>query len=296
MLLRQLTRRQFLTLAGGAVTAQLTRAQAPSARINVADVERPRILAEAPSALAAPIQPLTAIPAPHGSPHDFFSELAPERTIIDPHTSIRVFRAHTQALRNCSTTIACLSAAYLLSHDERYAQRAGAHLRAWFVAPQTRMNPTANLAGCAPGSQIPTPAGIVDFVPLAELARATSFLVDSQALSSDEFTALNRWFADFATWLDTDRNARIARDTKDHRASAWLLVRSAIARALRDDNGLEACRLRLRQPTLRNQISEAGIFPQEVATPSATHSSTTICSPAPASSSPRPSIRSGTSS
>jgi hypothetical protein len=128
------------------------------------------------------------------------------------------------------------------------------------------MNPSADLAGCTPDSSIGTPAGIVDLAPLAELIRSTSFLVDSQALSPDEFTALNKWFADFAIWLDTNRNARIARDTKDHRASAWLLVRSAIARALRDDNGLEDCRRRFRHPTLRNQISEDGVFTQEVAT------------------------------
>jgi len=262
----QLTRRQFLALAGGAVGTQLAHAQAPSARIDVANAERPRILAEAPSALAAPIHPLTSIPSPHGTPHDLFSELAPERTIIDPHSSARIFRAHAEALRNGSTTIACLAAAYLLTHDERYAQRAGTHLRAWFIAPETRMNPSANLAGCAPGTQTGTPAGIVDLAPLAELARATSFLVDSQALTPDEFSVLNKWFADLAAWLDTDRNARIARDTKDHRASAWLLLRSAIARALRDDSGLEACRRLFRHPTLRNQINETGVFPQEVAT------------------------------
>jgi hypothetical protein len=261
-----LTRRQFLAFAGAAVGTQLAHAQAPSAHIDVANAERPRILAEAPAALAAPIHPLTAIPAPHGSPHDFFSELAPERTIIDPHSSSRIFRAHAEALRNCSTAIACLTAAYLLTRDERYAQRAGTHLRAWFIAPETRMNPSADLAGCPPGTQTGTPAGIVDLAPLAELARATSFLVDSQALTSEEFSILNQWFADLAAWLDTDRNARIARDTKDHRASAWLLLRSAIARVLRDDNGLEACRRLFRHPTLRNQISETGIFPQEVAT------------------------------
>jgi hypothetical protein len=86
---------------------QFAHAQTPSAHIDVATAERPRILAEAPSALAAPIHPLTSIPAPHGSPHDLFSEIAPERTIIDPHSSARIFRAHAEALRNCSTAIAC---------------------------------------------------------------------------------------------------------------------------------------------------------------------------------------------
>jgi hypothetical protein len=266
-----LTRRHFLTLSTAALGARAFHAQVPTARINIAEAERPRILAETPHALAAPITPLTTIAAPHGKPGDFVSEIAPERGVADPHDNTKLFRAHAAALRNTSANIACLTAAYLLTHDDTYAQRAAAHLRAWFIAPETRMTPQADLAGCEHGPQngdaTGRPVGIVDAAPLAELARATSFLVDSQALSADEFTTLNQWLRDFGSWMDDNRNARIARDTKDHRASAWLLVRSALSRALRDDRAMEDCRRRFRAPTLRNQINALGVFPQEVATP-----------------------------
>lgn len=271
-----LTRRNFLALTGAALTARALPAQnaqnRPTARINVADAERPRILAEAPQALAAPVTPLTSIPAPHAPANTFVSEIEPERGISDPRTNAKLFRAHAVALRNTSVNIACLSAAYLITHDERYARRAGDHLRAWFITPATRMLPNADLAGREHGptsaeQATGTPAGIVDLAPLAELVRSTSFLIDSQALAEDEFDTLDQWFADFASWLDTNRNAGIARDAKDHRASAWLLIRSAIARNARSDADLEACRKRFRAPTLRNQINESGVFPQEVATP-----------------------------
>jgi hypothetical protein len=262
-----LTRRHFLTLTGATLTAHTLRAQTtPVARIDVAAAVRPRVMSEAPAALTAPITPLTTIPAPHGTPHDFVSETTYERSIIDPHASAKLFRAHADALRNTSAAIACLTTAYLLTHEEQYAQRAGAQLRAWFIAPDTRMNPNAPFAGCAPNSDTGTPAGIVDLVPLAEIARSTSFLADSTALTADEFTTLNAWFTALGAWLESDRTMRIARDTKDHRASAWLLIRSAFARALRDDAGLETCRRIFRHPTLRNQISEIGVFTQEVAT------------------------------
>ena len=58
----RLTRRNFLALTGAALTTRVLPAQNPTARINVAEAERPRILAEAPHALAAPITPLTAAP------------------------------------------------------------------------------------------------------------------------------------------------------------------------------------------------------------------------------------------
>jgi hypothetical protein len=268
----RLTRRHFLALTGATLTAHTLSAQTPTARINVAEAERPRILAEAPHALAAPITPITTTPAPHAPSNTFVSEIEPERGVSDPRANAKLFRAHAIALRNTSVNIACLSAAFLLTHDEQYARRAGAHLRAWFITPATRMLPSADLAGREYGADSTdqstgTPAGIDDLAPLAELVRSTSFLVDSQALAEDEFDTLNQWFADFASWLDTNRNAGIARDAKDHRASAWLLIRSAIARNARSDADLEACRKRFRAPTLRNQINEAGVFPQEVATP-----------------------------
>jgi hypothetical protein len=265
---RPLTRRNFLALTGATLASPLLPAQnTPTARINVAEAERPRILSEAPQALAAPITPITSTPAPHTPANTFVSEIEPERGVSDPRATSKPFRAHAIALRNTSVNIACLSAAYLLTHDEKYAQCAGDHLRAWFITPATRMLPSADLAGCEYGSDKGTPAGIVDLAPLAELVRSTSFLVDSKALAEDELDTMNQWFADFATWLDTNRDAGIARDKKDHRASAWLLIRSAIARSARSDSDLEACRKRFRAPTLRNQINEAGIFPQEVATP-----------------------------
>ncbi len=267
-----LTRRDFLALTSASLAAHSLRAQAPTARINVADAERPRILAEAPHALAAPITTITSTAAPHAPPNTFYSEIEPERGLSDPHNTTKLFRAHAIALRNTSARISCLAAAYVLTHDEAYAQRASAQLRAWFITPETRMLPSADLAGREYGSSTAdqdtgTPAGIVDLTPLAEFVRSTSFLIDSPALGDDDRDSLNQWLLDFAGWLDTNRNARIARDLKDHRASAWLLIRSAIARATRKDQDIEDCRRRFRAPTLRNQINEVGVFPQEVATP-----------------------------
>jgi hypothetical protein len=261
------TRRDFLALSGATLAARSLPAQNPTARINVADAERTRVLAEVPRALAAPVTTITATAAPQAPANTFVSEVEPERGVSDPHTSSKLFRAHAVALRDTSNNVACLSAAYILTHDEQYARRAGEHLRAWFVTENTRMLPAGDLAGREYGSEAGTPNGMTDFAPLAELIRSTSFLVDSQALEEDELDTMNQWFLDFASWLDTNRTAKLARDAKDHRASSWLVIRSAIARATRKDQDIEDCRKRFRAPTLRNQINEVGVFPQEVATP-----------------------------
>lgn len=267
-----LTRRDFLAAAAALTGAAATgsahaQATAVTARLNVADAVRPRVLEQAKIALGAPVVTLAVAKAPQGEPGVFVSELErPSGTPVAAHAA-QPFREHARALRETSHTVACLAAAYLLTHEAPYAQRAGQHLRTWFVDATTRMLPQAHRAGCEMGGAAGTPAGIVDLIPLAELVRATSFLVDSEALPADDFATMNKWFAEFAEWLNTDRTAGIARDTKDHRASAWLLINAAIARSGRDDKLLELCRKRFRAPTLRNQITADGRFPQELATP-----------------------------
>ena len=272
MTLQRHNRRNFLSLAACTLAATTVRAQTPSlAHISVAQLEHDRVLAEAKTALTAPIVPVTATRSPQGSPDLFFSELEPD---IPTDTSASTpFRAHARALRNVSATVALLTAAYLLTNESAYAARAGEHLRASLLTPATRLQPNFDGAGCTTAGNrgdiantTGTPAGIVDLVPLAELARALVFLLDSPALTSTEWDAVHVWFKAAHDWLNSNRAALVARDRKDHRGSAWLLLAAAFARFSRDENALEAYRKLFRKPTLRNQIRTDGVFPQEVAT------------------------------
>ena len=260
------TRRHALRLTAGtlAAGASRVRSQSPSlAHINVATLEHDRVLAEASTALAAPIAPITATVPPGGKPHEFRSESEPV-----PGSSGSVtppFRAHARALREMSATVACLAAAYLLTGEAAYAQRAAEHVRANLLTPATLLAPEFDGAG-SNGSLKATPDGIVDLVPLAELSRALVFLGDSEAFTANEQDALQAWFKSAYDWLNTNRASGIARDKPDHRGSAWLLLAAAFARFTRDENALEANRKLFRAPTLRHQIRTDGVFPQEVAT------------------------------
>lgn len=258
------SRRAFLQSAAGAVTCalpffrSLSVAQALShTHANVAELDQGNILAAAKAALNAPVRPPAS--------HQFHTEAEANLTTAGATAQPRLLRADANDLRTLSNTVAALAAGYLLTHDDTYARRAIPHLKAWFLDPATRLDPLFSTAGCAPGTLGGTPAGVVDLVPLAELARALSFLPDT--LDPDDLSALQAWFTDTQHWLDTNRQAFIAREAKDHRASAWLLVSTGIARFTRDENTLEANRKRFRTHTLRNQVSRDGSFPQEVGTP-----------------------------
>ena len=248
--------------AAGILTSRPAPAQTPSlAHINVATLEHDRILTDAKAALTAPIAPVTAQAAPNVPRNQFFSELYPGSSPGTPP-----FRAQARTLRDLSAGVATLCAAFFITADERYAERAIEHVRASLLTPATRLEPSFDHAGCAPGTAAGTPDGIVDLVPLAELSRALVFLVDSPSFSPTEQAGLQEWFKSAYIWLNTNRTAGLARDKPDHRGSAWLLLAAAFARYTRDDLAVGACRQLFRKPTLRHQIRPDGVFPQEVAT------------------------------
>ena len=86
-----------------------------------------------------------------GGIHDFYSEgdywwpdpLNPGGPYIqkDGQTNPENFNSHRFAMIKLSETLATLTAAWLLTHDQIYADKALEHLNAWFVNPATAMNP-----------------------------------------------------------------------------------------------------------------------------------------------------------
>ena len=82
--------------------------------------------------------------------------------------------------------------------------------------------------------------------------------------------------------LDTSRNAGLARDSRDHNGSSWLLQAAACARLnLKDDRALTTLRHQFRTATIRAQITYDGTFPLELTLPIliATASSMSTCWP-----------------
>ena len=251
------SRRSFLQLTAATILTHAGAQQPSLAHANVADLDRVTILAQAKSALGSPIQPP---PSPN-----FHTEIEPNLTTAGATPQPKFLRTDANALRTFSNAVADLAAGFLLTHDDAYAKRAAAHCEPWLLNPKIRLNPIFDLAGCAPDTATGTPMGVVDLVPLADLARALSFLTDTFA--PEDLNTLQAWFTDTQHWLATNKQAFIAREAKDHRASAWLLVSTALARFTRDENTLEDNRKRFQRHTLRNQIRPDGVFPQEVSTP-----------------------------
>jgi hypothetical protein len=152
--------------------------------------------------------------------------------------------------------VPALAAAVLIDppNAPQYAAKAAAHLDAWFLNAQTRLAAEPALTAYEP---------LLDRAPLAEIAVALPFLQLDAILLAD----LKLWFQKYLVYLTTSRIALLARDTKDHHASSWLLQVSALATLTANDAILVEQRHRFKSSTLRAQIDYQGIFRNEVTGP-----------------------------
>ncbi|MDE1161887.1 MAG: alginate lyase family protein [Acidobacteriaceae bacterium] len=247
------------------------------ATVDVASLDRKWVLAAANKYLLEEPRTVTAASSPRstGGPHDFFSEgdywwpdpRNPDGPYIrrDGFSNPDNFTGHRELLLRFSVQMPALTSAWLLTKDKRYAEKAAAHLRAWFVSPATRMNPNLQYAqairGVTPGRGI----GIIDTLHLVEVARATQFLTNSGALSSADIASIHSWFADYLTWMSTSKNGQDERDQKNNHGSCWIAQYAAFSQLIADEQRLAWCRERFRSVLVPDQIAPDGRLPLELA-------------------------------
>jgi len=300
----RISRRRFCALSSGAalasfpllssaLTAQTVPTGGTPTRPDVAAIDHDRILAAAQQYLSLPTTPLTALLCPRSpaAAANYYSEPEASLDASPRPTSPPPFLAHRDAVFTLGLAVPALTAAFTLTGDTRYSDAASAHLRVWFIDPATRMVPAMDFAQTSPASSRPTPLnaaappapragryqGILEALPLVEIAIALPFL---NHLSDPDRAAIRAWFTAYFHWL-TDphdsgpRLAMLARDSKSHHGTSWMLQASAcawlaaptgdIGRA--EDSALVDLRHRFKSATLRTQISPEGLFPHEIGSP-----------------------------
>jgi len=263
------------TAAG--VTWGLPHLAAPSKSFKlVAETDRKRIVSAGERYLAQAPSTITAFPTPRsaGGVHDFFSQADyfwpnpadPGGPYInrDGQSNPDNFNEHRKAMIALSVQMPALTAAWLLTRDKRYAQRAADHLRAWFVTPATRMNPNLLYAQAVIGRSTGRNYGIIDTLHLVEVARAAS-LLGPEAMNATDLAAVKSWFGEYTNWLAESDRGKEERDTKNNHAMCWALQAEEFAR-LADNNPVrEDVYRRFREILLPDQMAANGSFPKELA-------------------------------
>jgi hypothetical protein len=157
-----------------------------------------------------------------------------------------------------------LVAAWKLTGDKRYAEHAAAHLRAWFIDPRTRLNPSLQYAQAIFGRSTGRGIGIIDTLHLVEVARAIEVLETGDTLSKAERAQITQWFTDYLQWLTHSKNGQDERDAKNNHGTCWLLQVAAFAHLTGDETLLAYARERFKTVLLPTQLANDGSLPLEL--------------------------------
>jgi hypothetical protein len=243
---------------------------------DVAALDRQRILAAAEQDLREAPLTITASHSPRssGGPHDFYSEgdywwPDPEHpggpyVQRDGMSNPDNFNDHRRALMRFSVQVPALVAAWKISGDQRYAQHAVDHLRAWFIDDATRLNPNLQYAQAIFGRSTGRGIGIIDTIHLVEVARAVEVLQDTAALSAVDQAGIKQWFSTYLAWLTHSKNGMEERDARNNHGTCWLMQVASFAHLTGDQALLAYSRERFKTVLLPNQVAADGSFPLEL--------------------------------
>ena len=262
----------------GAVLLPLLAARPAAAQLDsteLARLERPRVVAAAERYLREAPVTITTFRASRsaGGLHDFYSEgdywwpdpRSPDSPYVrrDGETNPANFVAHRDAMRRLSQVVPALVAAYEISHDERYARHATAHLRAWFVDEATRMNPSLLYAQAIHGRATGRGTGLIDTIHLVEVARA-AWVLEHLGYKNDAFAGTRRWFREYLDWLTTHPYGNDERTSGNNHAAAWALQVAEFAHLVGDAGQLARMRRFFEDTLVSGQMAADGSFPREL--------------------------------
>jgi hypothetical protein len=270
-------RRTLIALPGLlAISPALAAMRPPD--IDVAAIERARVLPRARALLGMPPRTITSVPAPRSPAgrHDYYSEgdywwpdlAKPDGPYIrrDGRSNPAKFDGHRDALIRFGADMPMLAAAWLLTRDARFAKAAIGHLKAWFVDPATRMNPDLRHAQAIIGVNSGRAIGIIDTLQIIEVARGATLFASLGAPGyADIRPGVERWFAEYLAWLTESAPGREERDQENNHGTCWLLQVAAFARLVGRNDLLVAMRQRLAETIVPAQIALDGRQPLELA-------------------------------
>ncbi|MDL2255222.1 alginate lyase family protein [Parabacteroides sp. OttesenSCG-928-K15] len=209
-----------------------------------------------------------------GGIHDFYSEgdywwpnpEDPEGPYIrrDGESNPDNFVAHRHAMIRFSQIVGDLTSAWMLTNDSIYAKQVIKHVHAWFIDPNTRMNPNLLYAQAIKGIITGRGIGIIDTIHLLEVVQSLIRLEEKGMIPDETATGVRRWLKEYVEWLTTHPYGLDEMKAKNNHGTCWVLQVAQFARYIGDTQLLEQCRERFKTILLTGQMGEDGSFPLEL--------------------------------
>ena len=243
---------------------------------NLNEIEKTRILKN--SELYLNEKPITVTASfcnrSAGTIHDFYSEgdywwpdpQNPDGPYVrkDGMTNPDNFTAHREAIIRFSHISGALGSAYILTKDQKYADKLALHLRVWFINEGTKMNPNLLYAQAVKGIATGRGIGIIDTIHLIEVAKAIQAIENSSALSKVDLTAIKLWFSTYLNWLTTHEYGIAERDNGNNHSVCWAMQVAAFADLTKNTVTMDFCRNFYKNTLLPDQMAKDGSFPLEL--------------------------------
>ena len=209
-----------------------------------------------------------------GNMHDFYSEgdywwpnpISPDSAYIrhDGETNPDNFVAHRHAMIRFCTLVGDLTSAWIITGDKKYAVQALEHIHAWFIDPETRMNPNLQYAQAIKGIATGRGIGIIDTIHLLEVVQSLILLEDASLLSEEDLTGTKKWFADYLHWLTNHPYGLDEMNAKNNHGTCWVMQVAQFAKYTGNKELTDFCRDRYQTVLLPGQMDTDGSFPLEL--------------------------------
>jgi hypothetical protein len=209
-----------------------------------------------------------------GGKHDFYSEgdywWPDEKNPNGPYiqkdglTNPQNFVAHRLIMIRFSRIIGALASAYQLTHDKKYTKQALVHLKAWFINPETLMNPNLQYAQAIKGVATGRGIGIIDTIQLMEVVQGIEAMQESKVIGKKDLKAIKSWFSEYLTWLTTHQYGKDEMNAKNNHGTCWTMQTACFAKFTGNQEFLTFCSNRYKEVLLPGQMAADGSFPLEL--------------------------------
>ncbi|MDP6041546.1 MAG: alginate lyase family protein [Candidatus Latescibacteria bacterium] len=246
--------------------------------LDIATLDRERILSDSQHILNQQVQHITDVRASmsEGGPNDFYSngdywwpnpDTADGLPYVrrDGESNPNAYLSHRNIMRTARTSISALTAAYKLTGENRYADRAVQWLVEFFLDKTTQMNPNMEFAQALPGINSGRSIGLIDTLHIVEIPLAIEHLKSSEALASGIESDLKKWFAEFLTWMTTHPYGVQEMEAHNNHGVAWAVQAAIFARFTNNTEVVAQCRERFETVFMPEQMATDGSFPAELA-------------------------------
>jgi beta-galactosidase len=245
--------------------------------LDVAQIDRDRIIRLADSYLDTKSISLRDYPAPFGQsrPGDYYSmgdywwpnpetEDGMPYVQRDGQSNPNNFSKHRMLIMKLRDAVAALGAGYALEGNEVYAQKAVQMLEVFFLNEKTKMNPHLLYAQAIPGRVTGRGIGIIDTLHLVEVPLAIEVLKKSTAMTPEILSGLKHWFADYVEWMTTHPYGVDEMNARNNHSVAYFLQLVAFAKLTEDAGKLEIARKYYKETLIPYQMDIDGSFPLEL--------------------------------